>query len=129
MIRDYNQCTLLAPPETLYRNLGHPNGAKFVTEEHMVTDGFRPVFETKSIKSILFGRTLEYGLGHRLRMVDIGQYVPSTASSSVFWDGENVNIFAKVQNVSFSRFATAVLLTVFRKFIYTHSSVNICQID
>jgi hypothetical protein len=124
MIRDYNQCTLLAPPETLYRNLGHPNGAKIDKEEHMVIDGFRPVFETKSINSTLFGRTLEYGLGYRLRMVDIGRYGPSTASSRVFWDGEYVNILAKVQNVSFNRFVMAVLLMVLGT-LYTHTQVRI----
>jgi hypothetical protein len=129
MIRDYNQHTLLASPETLYRDIGHPNGARFKHEEHMVMDGFRPVVKTKSIKSILFGQTLEYGLGHRLRMVDIGRYAPSTVSSRVYWDGDSVNIFAKVHNVSSNRFLDEALLMVVRRFICTHLGVNTGQID
>jgi hypothetical protein len=103
IIRDYSQRLLLAPSGHLERNLGHPTengGPSLSIDSDNDKSKFRPVTEPRIIDSCLFGGPVEYGLGHRIRMVDIGKYSPKTATSKVFWDGSLMFIFPQLPNVS-----------------------------
>ena len=104
MIRDYNQRLLMAPPGHIYRNIGNANEVCEPTDlikvEDRVQDTFKPVDEVKSIKSDLFGQTVTYGLGHRLRMIDLGEYSYSTSTSRLYWDGDWMAIVPHLPNVS-----------------------------
>jgi hypothetical protein len=92
VIRDYNQRMLLAPPGHLDRNLGHPtdNCDPSDRQERQRTgdDTFATVTETRIVKSILFGKDVEYGLGHRVRTMDLGVYPHDTSTSRLFWSEE-----------------------------------------
>lgn len=104
MIRDYNQRLLTAPPGHIYRNIGNPyeicEPRDLIKVEDRVQDTFKPVAEIKSIKSDLFGQTVTYGLGHRLRMIDLGEYSYNTATSGLYWDGDWMAIEPHLPNVS-----------------------------
>jgi hypothetical protein len=104
MIRDYNQRIISAPPGYMNRNLGHPTDNEFqdqIEDEAQVPteDNFKLVTEVKSIKSILFGRVVEYGLSHRLRMVDLGVFARNTATSRVCGNTTFMSIFAELPSV------------------------------
>ena len=104
MIRDYNQRLLMAPPGHIYRNIGNANEVceptNLIKVEDRVEDTFKPVVEIKSIKSDLFSQTVTYGLGHRLRMIDLGEYSYSTSTSRLYWDGDWMAIVPHLPNVS-----------------------------
>lgn len=96
VIRDYNQQMLYAPPGHLNRNLGHPTDncepGKQKEEDERLASPFRVVSEPRSLHSILFGRAIEYGLGHRMRTIPLGEYSYNTATSRLFWDGNYMKI-------------------------------------
>jgi hypothetical protein len=102
IIRDYSQRLLVAPSGHLERNLGHPTENGGPSDPVSINDKskFKPVTEPRSIDSCLFGGSVKYGLDHRIRMVDIGEYSPKTATSKVFWDGSLMFIFPQLPNVS-----------------------------
>ena len=52
---------------------------------------FEPFSESKSIDTILFGN-IKYGLGHRMRMIDLGEYSHNTATSMLFWDASYMGV-------------------------------------
>jgi hypothetical protein len=105
LIRDYNQQMLHAPPDHLTRSLGHPtenfdlNETKD-EEEVSVAKPFIPVVEPRYLDSLLFGGQVDYGLGHRLRMVDLGEYSHSTAKSRLFWSGKRMELVLPTTGVS-----------------------------
>jgi len=90
----YNQRMLLAPPGHLDRNLGHPtkncDPSKRLERQRMGNADFTTVTETRIVKSILFGKDVEYGLGHRVRTMDLGVYPHDTSTSRLFWSEEYI---------------------------------------
>lgn len=105
LIRDYNQQMLHAPPAHLTRNLGHPTENCDLDEpkhkeEVSVAKPFIPVVESRHLNSLLFGGKVECGLGHRLRMVDLGEYSHSTAKSRLFWSGKWMELVLPATGVS-----------------------------
>jgi len=103
MIRDYNQRILLAPPGYMHRNLGHPTENEFTEpmedEPQSTVNNFKLVSEVKSIKSILFGQTVRYGLDHRSRMVDLGVFTQNTTMSRVCGNSPIMSVFTDLPNV------------------------------
>lgn len=64
---------------------------------------FTTVTETRVVKSILFGKDVEYGLGHRVRTMDLGVYPHDTSTSRLFWSEEYMQIIASTPGVSLGR--------------------------
>jgi len=102
IIRDYNQQTLHAPTGFMTRNLGHPteNRDPEVKSEFKdyIVKPFQTVIESKSIDTILFGN-IRYGLGHRMRMIDLGEYTHNTATSMMFWDASYMGVVPSTPDV------------------------------
>jgi hypothetical protein len=90
-IRDFNQRMLLAPSGHLTRNIGY-SADQIQGKSAPVADTFRLVTDPKILKSVLFARPVHYGLGHRVRHIDLGVYRPNTASSSTFWSDNRLLI-------------------------------------
>ena len=104
VIRDYNQRMLLAPPGHLDRNLGHPTDncdpSNRQEGQRMGDSTFTTVTETRIVKSILFGKDVKYGLGHRVRTMDLGFYPHDTSTSRLFWSEDYMQIVASTPGVS-----------------------------
>jgi hypothetical protein len=102
IIRDYNQQMLYAPPGHMLRYLGHPTANYHPDEKNNFKEPTVKPFvtstEPKSIDTILFGH-IKYGLGHRMRMVDLGEYESNTATSKMFWDSHHMGIVPTTPDV------------------------------
>jgi hypothetical protein len=102
MIRDYNQQMLYAPPGHMLRYLGHPTANYYPDEKNDFKEPTVKPFvtstEPKCIDTVLFGN-IKYGLGHRMRMVDLGLYESNTATSKMFWDSHYMGIVPTTHDV------------------------------
>jgi hypothetical protein len=102
MIRDYNQQMLFALPGHMMRYLGHPTANYYPDEKNDFKEPTVKPFitstEPKFIDTVLFGH-IKYGLGHRMRMVDLGLYESNTATSKMFWDSHLMEIVPTTHDV------------------------------
>lgn len=102
VIRDYNQRMLFAPSGHLTRNLG--NGSQHMhARQATITETFHTVTDTKAIESRLFGGLIEYGLGHRQRLIDLGTYKAHTCTSRTFWGKKHLVIDPGVSRTVMTR--------------------------
>jgi hypothetical protein len=103
IIRDYNQQMLYAPQGHMMRYLGHPTANYYPDEKNDFKEPTVKPFvtstEPKFIDTVLFGH-IKYGLGHRMRMVDLGVYESNTATSKMFWDSHHMGIVPTTSDVS-----------------------------
>jgi hypothetical protein len=104
ILRDYNQQLLHAPSNHMNRRLGRFTFGSDLTNQKNFDDSasrFEVVYETKSIKTTLFeDGSIEYGLGHRIRKIDMGKYSPNTARSKIYWYEDLLWILHGTVNVS-----------------------------
>jgi hypothetical protein len=97
VIRDYSQQLLFAPLGHISRNLGRPtkdtDSIDSISQRHTSAETFKATFRHESLICKLFGRGVSGGLGYRERKVELGQYGPNTAWSTLFWlDGKTLSI-------------------------------------
>ena len=85
------------------RYLGHPTANYYPDEKNDFKEPTVKPFvtstEPKCIDTVLFGH-IKYGLGHRMRMVDLGVYERNTATSKMFWDSHHMGIVPTTPDVS-----------------------------
>jgi len=105
VVRDYNQRMLLAPRGHMTRNLG-PAAHQIHGTTNTVADTFRLVTGLKSIKSMLFGGFVDYGLNHRIRYIDLGVFQPNTMSSKTFWGEKWLIIDPRVSRTITAQYVT-----------------------
>jgi hypothetical protein len=92
VIRDYSQQLVFAPLGHISRNLGHPtknaDSDDSISPRHTSAETFKAAVRHEPLKCRLFGRDVSGGLGYRERKVELGQYGPNTAWSTLFWQDE-----------------------------------------
>jgi hypothetical protein len=103
IVRDYNQRLLRAPYGHWNRNLGHPTQNCVPSADKQLTPPakFKVVTSPKSLRSLLFGGAIHFGLGHRIRVMDLGAFGPNVSSSRLFWDdGRHMRVVSLTEGVS-----------------------------
>jgi hypothetical protein len=104
ILRDYNQQLLYAPSNHMNRRLGRSMPGNDTINQNKFDDSASPfevVKETKLIKTAVFeDGSIEYGLGHRIRKIDMGKYSPNTARSKIYWYEDLLWILPGTENVS-----------------------------
>lgn len=99
VIRDYNQQLLHAPSGHMTKLLGH-HSQTGLDDSHPF-ELFRVVNETRSLDSLLFlGGSLNFGLGYRIRTIELGVYSPATERSKIHWYENMIWIISDVGDVS-----------------------------
>ena len=104
VIRDYSQQLLHAPPSHMAQNLGHPSkntgSVESISPRHASAKTFKATVRPQAIVCKLFGLRVSGGLGYRERKVELGEYGPNTAWSTLFWpDGKTLSIANHDPNV------------------------------
>ena len=90
IIRDYNQRLLRAPKGHWNRNLGQPTqNCVSLADKLSPPELFELATAPKSLRSLLFGGTVHFGLGHRKRVIKLGTFRADISSSGLFWDGDS----------------------------------------
>ena len=104
IIRDYNQKLLRAPEGHWNRNLGHPTqNCVPLADKISPPELFKLAHPPKSLRSLVFGGTVRFGLGHRQREIKLGTFRADISSSGLYWDGDShMTVVSPTEGVSLS---------------------------